>query len=205
MKVTPTIKRKGQRGFTIIELMIAMVILAIGLGGLLVLFATAMNTNAKNTRDTGGTMAAQEILEQITAQPAAQGSAPITVTDCAGNQFLVATDGGAPVANPANVAGNGAPVVPASGQGVGFPGDIDWSQGPPTQATNAAAGYYIPKFATCGAGAARVQYELRWNVKQLTAYSRQIVVASREVGSGSANMGRLRFAMPVSLRSFGGQ
>jgi len=107
MKINKKYGKRIERGFTIIELMIAMVILAIGLGGLLVLFATAMNTNTKNSRDTGGTMAAQAILEQISAQSALPGSPAITVTDCAANSFLIATDGGA-----AGGAGNGAPVVP---------------------------------------------------------------------------------------------
>ena len=195
--------RKGENGFSLIEMMIAMVILAVGLGGLTILFVTAMNTNLKSSRDTGATMAAQTVLEQISAQPALQGSAPVVVTDCAGTQYRVATDGGAP--NPAGT-GNGAtlvPSVPGAGN-AGYPGEIDWAAAAPGAATAAATGYAIPQFADCGTvGGSQVLFEIRWNVKQLTPYSRQIVVGARE--AGAQRLGGLRFMMPVSLRSVGGQ
>lgn len=195
--------KNQEHGFSLIEMMIAMVILAVGLGGLTILFVTAMNTNLKSSRDTGATMAAQSIMEQIAAQPALQGSAPVTVTDCAGTQYKVATDGGAP--NPAGT-GNGATLVPQTpGSGnAGFPGEVDWAAGAPPAATAAANGYAIPQFADCGVvGGSQVVYEIRWNVKQLTPYSRQIVVGARE--TGAQRLGGLRFMLPVSLRSVGGQ
>ena len=197
-----TAKQKEQ-GFSLIEMMIALVILAVGLGGLTILFVTAMNTNLKSSRDTGATMAAQAIMEQIAAQPATQGSAAVIVTDCAGVQYKVATDGGAP--NPAGL-GSGATLVPQTpGSGnAGYPGEVDWAAAAPAAATAAAAGYAIPQFADCGtAGGAQVLYEVRWNVKQLTTYSRQIVVGARE--AGAQRLGGLRFMMPVSLRTVGGQ
>ena len=197
------ISKQKEQGFSLIEMMIAMVILAVGLGSLTVLFVTAMNTNLKSKGDTGATMAAQAILEQIAAQPAAQGSAAIVVTDCAGTQYKVATDGGAP--NPAGT-GSGATLVPQTpgSANAGYPGEVDWSAAAPSAATAAAVGYAIPQFADCGtAGGARVNYEIRWNVKQLTTYSRQIVVGARE--AGSQRLGGLRFMLPVSLRTIGGQ
>lgn len=195
--------KQPEEGFSLIEMIFAMAILAVGLGGLTILFVTAMNTNVKSGRDTGATMAAQAIMEQIAAQPAAQGSAPVVVTDCAGTQYKVATDGGAP--NPAGT-GSGAnlvPSVPGSGN-TGYPGEVDWSAAAPAAATAAATGYAIPQFADCGtAGGSQVLYEIRWNVKQLTPYSREIVVGARE--AGAQRLGGLRFMLPVSLRSVGGQ
>ena len=60
--------RKRQRGFTLIELMISMLVLLVGLGGLLVLLVSSLYTNKTASTDTSATMVAEHILEQITAQ-----------------------------------------------------------------------------------------------------------------------------------------
>ena len=70
-----------QRGFSLIELMISMVVLLIGLGGLLVFLVTAMYTNKTAGADTSSTMIAEHVLEQITAQ-GLQATTPLTITDC---------------------------------------------------------------------------------------------------------------------------
>ena len=59
---------KRQRGFSLIEMMIAMVVLAVGLGALTILFTTAMYSNTKSNKDTTATMLAQTVMEQIDAQ-----------------------------------------------------------------------------------------------------------------------------------------
>ena len=59
-------RRHKEQGFSIIEMMIAMVILAVGLGALTILFVTAMNTNLKSSRDTGATLLA-EVSDLIVA------------------------------------------------------------------------------------------------------------------------------------------
>src|SRR5216117_2217689 len=73
--------RKGQHGFTLIELMISMVVLLVGLGGLLVLLVSALYTNKTASTDTSSTMIAEHILEQITAQ-GLQATTPLQITDC---------------------------------------------------------------------------------------------------------------------------
>ena len=62
--------RLGERGSMIIELLISMAILAVGLGGVMVLLVSAVSTNSKAKNDTTSTMVAEHVLEQISAQPA---------------------------------------------------------------------------------------------------------------------------------------
>ena len=90
MKMTQSQARNGkrQRGFSLIEMMIAMVVLAVGLGALTILFTTAMYTNTKSNKDTTATMLAQTVMEQIDAQ-STNGAANFNITDCQGTAWLV--------------------------------------------------------------------------------------------------------------------
>ena len=86
--------RNSQAGMTLIELMIAIMILAIGMGALTNLLVIAMETDNRNAKDPSATLLAQMVVEQIGAQHP-NSSAAISVTDCAGNAWNVATAGGA--------------------------------------------------------------------------------------------------------------
>ena len=55
---------------SMIELMIAMVVLAIGLGALSSLFVLASATDNKNSRATSSALLAGKVIEQINAQNA---------------------------------------------------------------------------------------------------------------------------------------
>src|SRR5665213_2352203 len=90
----PPRQRKSQSGMTLVELMVAMVILAIGLGALTNLLVVAMASDNKNSKDTSATLLAQMVIEQISAQHP-NSNASILVTDCAGNIWTIATTGGA--------------------------------------------------------------------------------------------------------------
>lgn len=87
-------ERKGQAGFTLIELMVAMVVLAVGLGALSTLFISATLSNNKNSRNSTATMLAQLVLEQISSQ-SPNSTATIFLQDCAGNTWAIATTGAA--------------------------------------------------------------------------------------------------------------
>jgi len=60
----------AERGISLVELVIAITVLAIGMAGLAVLFSTAIMNNSRSKGDTSGTMLTQTVLEQIAAQPA---------------------------------------------------------------------------------------------------------------------------------------
>ncbi len=57
----------------LLELLIAIIVLAIGMGGILILLVSAMYTNNRSGNDTTSTMAAEHIIEQISSQAANAG------------------------------------------------------------------------------------------------------------------------------------
>lgn len=191
MNIPPKQHRKQphrEQGMTLVELMIAMVVLAIGLAGLTTLFLTALATNNKNNRDTAATNLAQTVMEQISAQPDTAASAGVLpITDCAGNTTnVVTTSAAAP--------GAGATLLAAAGP-LGNPGDIDWNAAAP-------GGGYSMTYTECETNGRRTQYDVRWNILALTNFTRLITVGARQAGGQKA--GGLRFAIPVTLKTIGG-
>src|SRR5579859_1270740 len=83
-------EKKPQQGMTLIEVLIAMLVMTVGMGGLLALFMTAATSTNRNSKDTSATLLAQMVLEQISAQHP-DSTATINLTDCAGNAWTVAT------------------------------------------------------------------------------------------------------------------
>jgi len=179
------ISRSGESGsgFTLIEMMISMTVMAVGLLGLNVMFVTAMATNNKNTHDSSATMVSQLVLEQISAQPA-NSTANITVTDCAGNTNTVATAG--------STTGAGAPLL-----STGNVGTIDQ--------TAAKVANYSMTYVACAPAGSNLQssYDVRWNVMTISPDTRMITVSARQ--SNGIRLGALHFAVPVNLRSIGGR
>lgn len=183
------LRRRSQRGMTLIELMIAMTILAVGLGALTNLLVIAMATNNRNSKDTSATLLAQMVIEQISGQHP-NSDASISVTDCAGNVWTVATTGGA------SPNGTGATVVTSSSS-TGY-GGIDQTQA----YANIPAGYAMQYVDCGGVGNTGVPttYDVRWNVMTVgTNYTRLVTASARPL---NANMlGGLSYALPVNLRA----
>lgn len=176
---------KKQSGMTLVEIMIALALLAVGMLALFGIFASAMQGNNKSNKDTSATMLAQMVMEQINAQ-AANATAPFLLTDCAGNQFQINTlPGGATLYPGANVL-NG--------------GGVDWTQAPPTVATVATAGWDMV-YVSCGAGGQQIPYEVRWNIQTISTNSRLVTVSAKQ---RSSRTGGVRYAVPATLRSIGG-
>jgi len=189
-------KAAEQSGSTLVELMIAMVVLAIGLGSLTVLFIGVIETNNKNSKDTTATLLSQMVLEALSAQHPTV-TTPIVITDCAGNAWTVANGSGGAVNTPAGV---GASLV--SGAGTAGYGGIDWTQAynalPP--ASSVTSGYGM-RYVDCGQNGRQTVYEVRWNVMTIDANQRLITVSSRQLGS---NNGGMLFTLPITLRGMGG-
>jgi prepilin-type N-terminal cleavage/methylation domain-containing protein len=174
-----------KRGMSLLELMIALTVLVVGLLALMGLVTTAIASNTRNRTDTSGTFVAQIFIENILKQPNATA---ITVTDCAGNNITVQS---AP------------PVTANTGIGANLmtdgSGRIDFSQ----SASTVANGYHA-MYVGCGDGSRNTTYDVRWNVWNISPYSRQVTVAARinsTVGAGSASLGGVYFAIPANLRS----
>jgi type IV pilus modification protein PilV len=166
---------RRQCGMTLIELLIAMTVLAVGMGGMVVVFAAAISGNGRAKFDTSGTMLAQTVLERIATQPA-NTAANITMTDCnpAGAQnFTIATAPG--------------------GAALDANSNIDWTQ--------AALLNYGMQFVACGNNGRQVTFDVRWNVQTISANSRLITVSARPLGATNQSV---IFAQPITLRGIGG-
>ena len=177
--------RAGERGMSMIELMISIVVLAVGMAGLMVLFGTAAMTNSRSKNDTTATMLAQTVLDQMAAVPA-NSNATITITDCAGTANTVATSGAASPGAGANIDAN--------------TGNIDFTQDYATVTAN-----YKMKYTTCGPNGQRPVYDVRWNVITMTSNTRMITVSSRQstIGGTGATQALL-YMQPITLRTIAG-
>src|SRR5687768_11334643 len=116
-------RARAEAGMSLVELMIAMLVLAVGMAGVLLMITSGIASNNRNKMDTTATNLSQMVLEEIISKPA--GSNPVlTIQDCrpaalGGPQNLQITTIGAPAP-----AGAGAQILsPAAGGN----GDIDWN------------------------------------------------------------------------------
>ncbi len=185
-----TIRRiQRERGMSLVELMVAAAVLLVGIAGVGILFGSAAASGGRNKTDTGATMVAKMVLEQITAQNP-NSTAPITITDCAGTPWTVTTT---PAAAP-----NGAGSPPDSTQGSVTYGGIDWTATAPTG--------YSMRYKGCESGGRSTTFDVRWNVMTLSPNAtRFITVSARQVNVASSQLGGAQFALPVTLRAIGAQ
>ena len=182
----------AQHGSMMLELMMAIVVLAIGMSGVLPLLVSAMYSNNRSGNDTTSTMVAEHVIEQIAAEQASDNT-PLSITDCTGTSFSISTAGTASGAGTGgSYGGNGARLNSA--------GEIDWTQ---TYA-GAATGYKM-RYTACGVGGRQTIYDVRWDVISLNSTnnsSRMIFVSARP--SRSTTVGGLRYITPAQLRTIGG-
>ena len=191
-KRTLRLPRRAQAGMTLIELMVAMVILTVGMGALTNLLVVAMATDNRNSKDTSATLLAQMVVEQISAQHP-NSNATISITDCAGNAWTIATTGGA------SPNGAGANLVTSS-SAAGY-GGIDQ-----TQAYSTITANYAMKYVDCGGvgnTGIPTTYDVRWNVMTIDANYTRLVTASAKPINANA-LGGIQYALPVNLRAVSG-
>jgi Tfp pilus assembly protein PilV len=198
-----TRRQRREAGMTVVELMIAAFILAIGMVGLAILFTTAAVAVQRTKLDTNSTLVAKLIMEQIAAQDPANTTTPVTITDCAGTAWTVNTAGGSSTTNPP---GTGATIVNTSSSA--FYGQIDFSQ----DYSSVTSGYKM-QYKDCGGAngtSGYTTYDVRWNIITIgqdasgNATTRLVTVGAHQNGVSSGNLGRLYFAFPANLRSLEG-
>ena len=180
-------RHRTERGMSLIELMIAMVVLATGLGGITILLTGSIASNNKNNHDTTATLLAQMVLEQISGQHV-YSNQTINITDCAGNSWTIATAPGA--------------VGTGNGATLKADGTIDF-----TQAYSSITADYAMKYVDCStAGGFKTIYDIRWNVMSVSTNTttRLITTAARPGSSDVNQLGGVFFALPVNLRGIGG-
>jgi len=168
-------------GFSIIELMIAMVVLAVGLIGGAAVISTAIANNGRSRFDTTATALAESTMEKIVAIPSrAQGAAASTsIVDCQDSTFPISTAVG------------GAPLI----QNGTFAGYIDFLQ--------PAVPNYSMRYSVCSSGT-NITYDVRWRIDPgPTPFTQLVTVSARNIGQIGNNPDR-RFALPVRLRTIRG-
>jgi prepilin-type N-terminal cleavage/methylation domain-containing protein len=151
-----TAKSRSQRGMTLIELMIAMVVLLVGVIGSLALIAYAIGGNSRNKQQSNATVIAQMMSEKISSQKATV-SNNLTVTDCTNTGSTVYTAAG--------------------GGSLTSSGDVDLTQA-------AVTGYQM-YYTDCGSSGRQMIYDVRWTITQPTAYTKLIVVTAKMKGAGN--------------------
>ena len=174
-------KRKDpEAGISMIELMLAGVILVVCSLGMIGLIVGSIATNSRNKIDSAQTMLAGSILEQINSTLI--GSGTTTLTDCAGTSFTINTAAGG-----ANLSG----------------GKIDF-----TQTTPPVNYYMIYKLNTpcTSTGALQGIYDVRWHVDVVGAPLTPTTTYLLTVGAKLQNHGEgnLLFSSPVTLRVMSG-
>ncbi len=186
-------QRRSQRGFSVVELLIAMVILTVGLLGGMIIIVVASANNAKARMDTSAVALAQSTMDRILVISQSAGDLTTQVTDCTGTSHSMNTaPGGAPLTNLPGSMGSNA---------------IDFSAAP-------VAGYQM-LYTLCATGAsgstgAPQTYDVRWRVDNVSslnpASNNQVIsVAAKNVGTNGNGLQQAQFfTFPVTLRGLRG-
>jgi prepilin-type N-terminal cleavage/methylation domain-containing protein len=155
--------KTASHGFSLIELMIAMSVLAVGLLGGIAFIAVATANNGRSKLNTTAATLAESTMERIVAIPqkATGADALTTLADCSGHNFTI------------NTLPGGSSLI-ASGA---LAGAVDYSQ-------PAMAQYSMP-YAVCPSTSG-VTYDIRWRIDAGPTPSTQLVTVSVRSLSGPA-------------------
>jgi prepilin-type N-terminal cleavage/methylation domain-containing protein len=147
---------RKERGMSLIELMIAMVVLLVGIVGSMALIAYAIGGNGRSRQESNATVVAQMLAEKISSQKASL-SNNLTVYDCVGtaNTVYTAVGGGALTGG----------------------GDVDMTQ-------TAVTGYQM-YYTDCGTSGRQMIYDVRWTITQPTTYTKLVIVTAMMKGAGT--------------------
>ena len=192
-----------ESGMTLVELMVAMVVLAVGMLGSMLLILTGMQTNSRNRNDTSAAVLDQEIIEKFATLKQYPKSGFVTIYDCAlaGSGH---THRASLIQGLASAGGAGATLYTSSTAPTADKvGDINWSAPTPALATVSNTGYAM-LYHTCNGDI----YEVRWNIMQIGPNSRisQLTVSSRQIAAQAAQTAGARnqailYAQPTTLKT----
>jgi prepilin-type N-terminal cleavage/methylation domain-containing protein len=176
-------QRPGDQGFTLIELMLAMVVVVVAILGGMVMVSIGMLRNNSNKVDTTGTNVAQTILERI-ASTGPNVNTVLQATDCLQTN---------PATSTLNIN------TAAGGAQLQANGDIDFSQS--ASALN-AANYQIT-YVVCGTNGLRATFDVRWNISNIGAgpvfFGKLVTAAAQQ--TSIANGKGVALLRPVTLRT----
>jgi Tfp pilus assembly protein PilV len=167
-------------GVTMIETLMAALILIVGSIGMLSLIISAIATNNRNKMDSTQTMLAESILEQISSTfTPNNGPGTSTLVDCAGNSWTIDT----------TIAGSGSSGAALNGS------IIDYSQ------TSPPAGWhmnYVMSTPCSPTGAVQGTYDVRWHLDKIGSTQTYLVTVSAKLRNHGE--GNQFFSLPVTLR-----
>ena len=167
---------RKQDGMTIIELMIAMVVLAVGILGSMALVITAINGDFRSKQESNSTALAQMVTERIMSIPAYT-SPTLTIKDCTNTSYNVSTAAGGGTLNSV--------------------GDVDYTQAK-------VANYNMP-YTDCNTAGRQATYDVRWRIVTLSAYSKLLTVSARlSAVTNGATSGSV-FGPVVTIKTIVGQ
>lgn len=196
-----------QHGFTLVELMIAVVVLAVGMLAAMLMIMMGMQSDSRNKTDTTATVLDQEVIELYSTLKKYPQPTSVNIPDCATAGAGHLSDLG----QGASPTGNGAVLyTAATAPTAAQVGDIDWTQPAPTLATSTTPGYAM-EYQTCSGDI----YEVRWNVMDLTPAAPPagstgrlslLTVSARQTSAlyataGGAQNRAILYALPVTLRT----
>lgn len=165
-------------GFSLIEVTIAMAVLAVGLLGSIVVIGVASANDGRSKLHSTAVTLAESAMEKIVAIPqnAVGTNAETKMTDCTGNSFMIETALGG-----SDLIGSGA-----------FSGSVDFSK--------PAVSNYSMLYVTCGTST-NVSYDVRWRIDPGPTPSTQLVTISAKplVAAGAA-----QFTLPYTLHQLRG-
>jgi prepilin-type N-terminal cleavage/methylation domain-containing protein len=149
-------------GFSLLEVMIAVTVLAVGMVGGIGLICVATASNGGSKLNTAAATLAESAMERITAIPQnASGADAITsLTDCYGNTFVM------------NTAVGGSPLTTGL-----FPG-VDYTQAPLAN--------YSMLYSMCSAGGG-LRFDVRWRIDPGPTPATQLVTVSVKSLSGAGS------------------
>lgn len=169
--------RSGQEGgVSLIELMIAMLVLAVGIVGSMALILRSVGGDSWSKQLSNSTVLAQAVTERIMAIPAASNTI-ITLNDCAGTAWNVNT---AP----------GGPAVTATG-------DLDFSA--------AAVANYQMLYTDCDTNGHQAIYDVRWNVTAIANSNGWVKLLTVSSQLKSAGKDAMVFAPVATVRTIVGE
>jgi type II secretory pathway pseudopilin PulG len=163
---------------TLIELLIAGVVLVVGMLAIMGVLITAVGNNGRSKVDSTATMLTQAVVEQISS--VLEGGGPSTIQDCTGATLQIDyTAAAAPN-------GAGAPLSN---------GVIDF--------TKAQVHQYSMNYNECDtSGQVRSTYDVRWNVTSMGYRTFLVTVGARPTGALPT---QFAFGLPVNMRVYVGQ
>lgn len=147
---------RRQQGMTLIELMIAMVVLLIGVVGSMSLVALSIGDNGRNRQQSNSTALVQMVTEKLSSINASS-TTTLQITDCTGTTFTL------------NTAAGGAALLAS--------GDVDFTQTAPTN--------YSMQYTECGTSGRQVIYDVRWNVQVVSPYVKSLTISAKKQKAGT--------------------